>query len=421
MMIRVKAPHPIAVPSVLFLAVLLLSFAVSTRAQQVAPATPPPPPATSGDAPAQNPQQAPAKPATPQATTPPITSTTGLVHLVATVMDRRREFVTDLDQTDFRVLEDGTPQEIRYFGRDTDLPLRIGILLDTSNSIRPRLEFEKEAANDFLQHVIRRNKDQAFLMTFDNEPEVIQDFTGDLSLLTDAIRKQRAGGGTALDDAIYRAAEKLSNPPLPKGPNPEVRRVLVVISDGDDNLSDHALSESVEAAIRAEAAIYCVSTNTDWLAIDGDKPRKMHVEGGDKVLEEFADQSGGRVFYPYKVDDLAQSFVDIGTELRSQYFIAYSPSNPQSTGKYRKIEVQTDRKGLNVRTRKGYYATSPTAPPSGKYAGNIPAVFVQSNQDCAVGLVVVHCAARSVLRRGPLAVSQSWTAATKTFVYLNGA
>jgi Ca-activated chloride channel family protein len=366
MMIRVRTLRTIAVHFVLFLAALFLILAVSTRAQQTAPPPPPPPPATSGDAPAQNPEQTPAKPAAPRATTPPITSTTGLVHLVATVMDRRREFVTDLDQSDFKVLEDGTPQEIRYFGRDTDLPLRIGILLDTSNSIRPRLEFEKEAANDFLQHVIRRNKDQAFLMTFDNEPEVIQDFTGDLSLLSDAIRKQRAGGGTALDDAIYRAAEKLSNPPLPKGPNPEVRRVLVVISDGDDNLSDHALSESVEAAIRAEAAIYCVSTNTDWLAIDGDKPHKMHIEGGDKVLEEFADQSGGRVFYPYKVDDLAQSFVDIGTELRSQYFIAYSPSNPQSTGKYRKIEVQTDRKGLNVRTRKGYYATSPTVPPSGK-------------------------------------------------------
>jgi Ca-activated chloride channel homolog len=363
MMIRVRALRTIPVPSTLFLAALFLTFAVTTRAQQT-PA--PPPPATSGDVPARSPEQSPAKPATPQATTPAITSTTGLVHLVATVMDRRHEFVTDLEQSDFRVLEDGTPQEIRYFGRDTDLPLRIGILLDTSNSIRPRLEFEKEAANDFLQHVIRRNKDQAFLMTFDNEPEVIQDFTGDLSLLTDAIRKQRAGGGTALDDAIYRAAEKLSNPPLPKGPNPEVRRVLVVISDGDDNLSDHALSEAVEAAIRAEAAIYCVSTNTDWLAIDGDKPHKMHIEGGDKVLEEFADQSGGRVFYPYKVDDLAQSFVDIGTELRSQYFIAYSPLNPQSTGKYRKIEVQTDRKGLNVRTRKGYYATTPTAPPSGK-------------------------------------------------------
>ena len=364
MMTRVRTLRTIAVPSVSFLAVLFLIFAGPALAQQT-PA-PPPPPATSSDAPAQKQEQSPAKSAAPQATTPPITSTTGLVHLVATVMDRRHEFVTDLDQADFKVLEDGAPQEIRYFGRDTDLPLRIGILLDTSNSIRPRLEFEKEAANDFLEHVIRRNKDQAFLMTFDNEPEVIQDFTGDLALLTDAIRKQRAGGGTALDDAIYRAAEKLSNPPLPKGPNPEVRRVLVVISDGDDNLSDHALSESVEAAIRAEAAIYCVSTNTDWLAISGDKPRKMHIEGGDKVLEEFADQSGGRVFYPYKVDDLAQSFVDIGTELRSQYFIAYSPSNPQSTGKYRKIEVQTDRKGLNVRTRKGYYATSPTVPPSGK-------------------------------------------------------
>ena len=347
---------------VIALAALIAIFGGRLPAQQAPAPTPAPAaaPAQPGAAPtksepgtsAQEPQQG---------KTPPIVSTTGLVHLVATVMDRHRNFITDLDQSDFKILEDGAPQEIRYFGRDTDLPLRIGVLLDTSNSIRPRLEFEKDAAMDFLQHVIRRNQDQAFLMTFDNEPEVIQDYTGDLALLTDAIRKQRAGGGTALNDAIYLAAEKLSSAPLPKV-NPEVRRVLVVISDGDDNLSDHALSESVEAAIRAEAAIYCISTNTDWLAIDGDKPHKMHVEGGDKVLEQFADQSGGRVFYPYKVDDLAQSFVDIGTELRSQYFIAYSPTNIQSTGQYHKIEVQTDRKGLNVRTRKGYYATAPPSP-----------------------------------------------------------
>jgi Ca-activated chloride channel homolog len=357
MMFGVKASRFIIV-----LVTLIVICGSRSQAQQTSPPTPPPTaaPAEPG---AQNKTQPPGASAgePQQGKTPPIISTTGLVHLVATVMDRHRNFITDLDQSDFKILEDGTPQEIRYFGRDTDLPLRIGILLDTSNSIRPRLEFEKDAAMDFLQHVIRRNQDQAFLMTFDNEPEVIQDYTGDLALLTDAIRKQRAGGGTALNDAIYLAAEKLTNPPLPKV-NPEVRRVLVVISDGDDNLSDHALSESVEAAIRAEAAIYCISTNTDWLAIDGDKPRKMHVEGGDKVLEEFADQSGGRVFYPYKVDDLAQSFVDIGTELRSQYFIAYSPTNVQSTGQYHKIEVQTDRKGLNVRTRKGYYATSPTSP-----------------------------------------------------------
>ncbi len=199
---------------ILAIGALWVLTSLGTQAQQPAP----PPPAAAAPT---EPQTKPSTEPLPQQKTPAITSTTGLVHLVATVMDRHRDFVTDLDQADFKVLEDGTPQDIRYFGRETDLPLRIGILLDTSNSIRPRLEFEKEAALDFLQHVIRRNKDQAFLMTFDNEPEVIQDYTGDLALLTDAIRKQRAGGGTALNDAIYRAAEKLVNPPLPKGPNPE--------------------------------------------------------------------------------------------------------------------------------------------------------------------------------------------------------
>src|ERR1700678_1219254 len=338
------------------LAAASLAVAVTAFAQQ----QPPPPPPANQNAPKPQDQ---APPAQIQGPAPPtITSTTGLVHLVATVMDHHHEFVTNLEKSDFRILEDGQIQEIAYFGRETDLPLRIGVLLDTSNSIRPRLEFEKEAALDFLQSVIRRNKDQAFVMTFDNEPDIIQDWTGDLALLTDAIRKQRAGGGTALNDAIYRAAEKLVNPPVPKGANPEIRRVLVVISDGNDNLSDHALSEAVDSTIRAEAVMYCISTNTDWLELDGDKPRKIHVEGGDKVLEQFADQSGGRVFYPYKGEDLAQALWDIGAEPRSQYFIAYSPNNPQASGQYRKIDVQIDRKGLQVRTRKGYYATSPTSP-----------------------------------------------------------
>jgi Ca-activated chloride channel family protein len=349
----------------------LLVSPFGVHAQQPAqPANPPPRPSWSAP-PSQAPepgQKAPAaqNPADPgqaaQNKMPPIVSTTGLVHLVATVTDRRHNFVTDLEQSDFKILEDNTPQDIRFFGRETDLPLRIGVLLDTSNSIRPRLAFEQDAAIDFLDGVIRRNKDMAFLMTFDNEPDVIQDYTGDLGLLTAAIRKQRAGGGTALNDAIYRASEKLSNPPLPNGPNPEVRRVIVVISDGDDNLSDHALSDAIESAIRAESAIYAISTNTDWLSISGDKPRKIHVEGGDKILEEYSEQTGGRVFYPYKVEDLAQSFVDIGTELRSQYFIAYSPKDTEVAGKYRKIEVETDRKGLAVRTRKGYYSVAPSLP-----------------------------------------------------------
>jgi Ca-activated chloride channel family protein len=303
----------------------------------------------------QNPDNS--KPSPNQNQLPPISITSGLVHLVVTVTDRRRSFITDLDQGDFKVLENGNPQDIRFFGRETDLPLRIGLLLDTSNSIRPRLSFEQEAAIDFLNRVLRRNKDMAFLMTFDNEPEVVQSFTGDLARLTDAIHNQRAGGGTALHDAIYRASEILSNPPLPTGPDPEVRRVIVVISDGDDNLSDHALSDAIDSAIRSETAIYAISTNTDWLAIDdASHPSKYHLAAGDKMLQTFADETGGRCFFPYRIDDLAQSFLDIGNELRSQYYIAYAPTIPLSKGQYRKIDIQTDRKGAVVRTRKGYYA-----------------------------------------------------------------
>jgi len=277
-------------------------------------------------------------------------------------MDHHHDFVTDLDKTDFKVLENGKPQTIGFFGRETDLPLRIALLLDTSNSIRPRLDFEKDAAVDFLAKVIRRNKDLAFLMTFDNEPQVIQDYTADSDLLTSAIREQRAGGGTALNDAICMAADKLAHSPPPKAPDTEVRRVIVVISDGDDNLSDKALSDAIDASIRSEVAIFAVSTNTDWLAIDDDsKPQKYEVEAGDKVLLQFAAQTGGNAYFPYKVDDLAQSFLDIGTELRSQYFIAYQPDDPPPSGQYRSINVQTDRKGLTVRSRKGYYASSPTS------------------------------------------------------------
>jgi Ca-activated chloride channel family protein len=305
------------------------------------------------------------KPSPNQNQLPPISVTSGLVHLVVTVTDRRRSFITDLEQSDFKVLENGNPQNIRFFGRETDLPLRIGLLLDTSNSIRPRLSFEQEAAIDFLNRVIRRNKDMVFLMTFDNEPEVVQSFTGDLARLTDAIHNQRAGGGTALHDAIYRASEILSNPPLPAGPDPEVRRVMVVISDGDDNLSDHALSDAIESAIRSETAIYAISTNTDWLAIDDlSKPSKYHLADGDKMLQMFADETGGRCYFPYRIDDLAQSFLDIGNELRSQYYIAYAPTIPLSKGQYRKIDIQTDRKGAIVRTRKGYYAVPTASAPS---------------------------------------------------------
>lgn len=158
------------------------------------------------------------------------------------------------------------------------------------------------------------------------------------------------------------ASEKLGHAPIPRSGESEVRRVIIIISDGNDNLSDHALSDATDAAIRSEAAIFTVSTNTDWLSVDEpSRPKKYNLDPGDKILQNFADQTGGQAFFPYRIDDLSQSFLDIGAELRSQYYIAYSPSGPPPRGEYRKIEVETDRKGLIVRTRKGYYAVAATA------------------------------------------------------------
>jgi Ca-activated chloride channel homolog len=346
----------------ILLPALTAAFACAALAQNPPP---PPQPTTPPAAGATGQQQQPPTPQEPGQQ--PLKVTSGLVHLVAAVSDRRHNFITDLDKQDFKILEDGKPQTIQFFGRETDLPLRIAMLLDTSNSIRERLHFEKDAATDFLANVIRRNKDMAFLMTFDNEPEVVQDWSGDTGTLTEAIQKQRAGGGTSFNDAIYMAAQKLAKAPLPTGADQEVRRVLVVFSDGDDNLSDRALSDAIEMAERSEVAVYSISTSTEWLAVETtDKPRKIFETPGDKILQTLSTETGGRVFFPYKVDDLAVSFQDIGTELRSQYFIAYSPTNPLQNGQYRKIQVDVDRKGLVVRTRKGYYAVAPGSTPYSK-------------------------------------------------------
>ncbi len=303
-----------------------------------------------------------------------------LVDVVFTVLNRRQKFITELQREDFAVFEDNLPQEIRFFSRQTDLPLRVGLLIDTSNSIRDRLKFEQEAAIDFLYNVIRGRKDLAFLMTFDNEPSIIQDYTDSLENLRDAILRQRAGGGTALYDAVYSACqERLSNPRLPSGASPEVRRVLVVISDGDDNLSSRSRGEAIEMAQRAGVVIYTISTSTQWVSTNEERDpvkranRKYHMEPGDKVLGQLAEETGGRPFFPYAVDDLAQSFQDIGDELRSQYSLAYVPTNRNADGKFRKIRIEVNRKGLHVRARKGYYAprasaeaTPPATRPPGK-------------------------------------------------------
>jgi Ca-activated chloride channel homolog len=308
-------------------------------------------------APAQPP--APAEP--PQSASSSIRTDVNLVDVLFTVMDRKNKMVSDLGEDNFKVFDDKRPQEIRFFSQQTDLPLRVGLLLDTSNSIRARLQFEQEAAIDFLFNVIRRDKDEAILTTIDDQPEVIQDFTGSMDLLRDAIMRQRAGGATALYDAIYKTCADLLQHAPPTNTSNDVRRVLVVISDGEDNLSHHSRAEALEIAQRAGIVIYTISSNNDWTVPDAETnpsksfDRKIEKGPGDQVLQQFADESGGRAFFPYRVDDLAQSFGQIGNELRSEYSLAYNlPAGQLTDGKFHTIRIEVGQKGLQVHARKGY-------------------------------------------------------------------
>ncbi|HKT46871.1 MAG TPA: VWA domain-containing protein [Candidatus Acidoferrales bacterium] len=343
-----------------FLAIAFFSAPLADRAQQ--PPTPPP-----AQAPA---QQQPAQAPTAQSDQT-LTRVVNLVDVLFTVLNRRNKLVSDLDKNDFKIFDDKQLQDIRFFSKQSDLPLRIGMLLDTSNSIRDRIKFEQDASVNFLFSVLRHNRDEAFIMTFDDQPQILQAFTNDTGLLRDQIVQTKAGGGTAIYDAIYDACEKeLSHPPRPPGDQPDVvRRVMILISDGEDNLSQHTRSEAVEMAQRTSVVIYTISTSTQWVSLSETDPSKMGDRKylkteGDKILEDIADETGGRAFFPYHVDDLDQSFQDIGDELRNQYSIAYAPSNYVVDGRYHRIRIEVpDHKGYQVRARRGYYARANIAAP----------------------------------------------------------
>jgi len=352
----------ILIPVALTIVLLFLVSADRAQQQTSPPATPPaqqqPAPPASG---AQ--QQAP-PPTRSQNNQTVIPIQVNLVDVLFTVLNRRNKLVPDLEQGDFKVFDENKPQDIRYFSKQTDLPLRIGMLLDTSNSIRDRIKFEQDASVSFLYSVLRRNKDEAFVMTFDDEPQVLQGFTSDTGALRDQITRTRAGGGTAIYDAIYDAcANQLNHPPRPPGDQPDVvRRVMILISDGEDNLSTHTRSEAIELAQRTSVVIYTISTSTQWVSLSETNPnktsdRKYHLTEGDKILQDLADETGGRAFFPYHVDDLDQSFQDIGDELRNQYSIAYQPANYILDGRYHKIRVEVlEHKGYKVNARRGYFA-----------------------------------------------------------------
>jgi Ca-activated chloride channel family protein len=265
------------------------------------------------------------------------------VYVIFTVTTRSGHLVNALKKQQFQVFDNHQPAtDIVSFTSESGLPLRIGLLIDSSSSVRDRFDLEQQAALAFLAQVLRPSADQAFVMGFDSHNEVTQDFTGNPEKLAKGIRKLHAGGGTAMYDAVYDACRKrLMETPA----GGRSRRAIILLSDGEDNQSDVTLAQAIEMAQRAEVMVYAISTNYSNI--------KMH---GDQVLAQLAEATGGRAFFPLRSKDVVSAFTQIRNELRSQYALAYKPANIVNDGRYHSIEIVADNNKYLVHARKGYYA-----------------------------------------------------------------
>jgi Ca-activated chloride channel family protein len=292
---------------------------------------------------AQEPAKPPQPPVDQESPTTTFTFDVTRVNVLFSVTDKKGRFVTDLGKDDFSIVENKKPQVIQQFTAESDLPLRIAVLVDTSNSIREQFKFEQEAAIRFLQSVLRPKEDRMMLVSFDSAAELVCDLTGDMKKLEAGIKSMRPGGGTSMYDAIFFAAkEKL----MMDQPRDRFRRAMILISDGEDTQSRYTRDQALEMAQKADVVIYAISTNT--LRDDMD---------GDKVLRYLTEETGGQAFFPFKVEDLDQSFENIASELRHQYNIFYRPEPLKADGLYHPVTVKVKtRKDLVVRARKGYYA-----------------------------------------------------------------
>jgi VWFA-related protein len=265
------------------------------------------------------------------------------VNMLFTVMDKKGRFVTDLNKEDFEIIENKKLQVIQEFSAETDLPLRLGMLIDTSNSVRDRFKFEQQASTEFIHSVMNGKRDKAMVVSFSNEAELVSDLVDDPAKVVKSIHDLRPGGGTALYDAIFYACRDKLSVDQPKY---KFRRAIVVLSDGDDNLSHYTRDQALEMAQKADVAIYAISTNVT----------RDETEG-DKVLKYFAKETGGQSYFPFKVEDLEQSFENIANELRHQYIVLYRPEPLITDGQFHPITLRVKgQKGLIVRVRPGYYA-----------------------------------------------------------------
>jgi VWFA-related protein len=272
-----------------------------------------------------------------------ITLDVSRVNMLYSVSDKKGRFVTDLAKGDFEVFESKKPQTIIEFAAESDLPLRLAILIDTSNSVRDRFHFQQEAATSFVDGTVRPDHDKAMIVSFDTAAELVADLTGNVADLERAIENLRPGGGTSLYDAVFFACRDklMQDQPLYK-----FRRAMVILSDGEDNQSRYTRDQALEMALKADVNVYTISTNITRVESDG-----------DKVLRYFAEETGGQSFFPFKASDLDQDFENIANELRHQYNIFYRPDPLKVDGLYHPVEIRVKgHKELLVRARKGYYA-----------------------------------------------------------------
>ena len=268
------------------------------------------------------------------------------VDLFFTVTDKKGNFVTGLQQQNFGLLDNGRPPErVIRFVQQTNLPLRVGIMIDTSSSIRQRFPFEQQAAIDFLLQVMHP-ADRAFVEGFDVQTDIEQDFTNRIDLLDTGISKLRPGGGTALFDSLYKTCRDQM---LTLRGNADVRKALVLVSDGDDDYSRATESDAIKMCQRAQTIVYTISTNTG--------PSK---DKGDDVLVRISSETGGQTFFPTRIQEVSQGFLNIEAELRSQYSLVYVPSDFRQDGSFRTIYLQCLDPRFSVRAEKGYFA--PKAP-----------------------------------------------------------
>ena len=296
---------------------------------------------------------------------PTINVDVNLVNVLCSVHNRQNGLVGNLEKKDFQIFEDGKPQEIKYFTRETDLPLTIGLLVDTSESQRRLLDIEKRAAFQFFSKVLRQ-KDMAYLIQFGAEAELLQDDTNSPRLLQDGLNQlhmsvpvgglhpgpvptQQNMAGTILFDAVYLAAnEKMKS---------EVgRKAIVLITDGVDTGSKENISRAIEAAQKSDSIIYSIDYEDPSAYGGGFGVIRIGGGMGDGDLRRMSSETGGRVFKVDRKNSLDDIFRQLQEEMRSQYSIGYAPSNPAKDGSFRKIDIRVDNKDYKVQARKGYYA-----------------------------------------------------------------